>query len=146
MEPISHPKNSFLLGLDHIRFGEFDYGGVLYHANYFHLYELAREHFLISKGLPYSRLVAENKHMAIVESHQNFFSPIQYGVKYDLYLWATEIKRSTATLCYEIIDHNKNVLIHRASTKLVFIAKTGGPFKVQAFPQEIVQWLKETVK
>ena len=47
---IEIPKNAFRLSAIEPRLGEFDLGGVLYHARYFHIYEDARERLLKEIG------------------------------------------------------------------------------------------------
>ena len=76
------------------RLGEFDLGGVLYHANYFHLYEKAREAYLESLGLPYPSLVEKGFHLAVTNSEQEFSKPIYYGQELELKLEISERKQN----------------------------------------------------
>ena len=103
----------YLHHIEGIRFGEFDIGRVLYHANYFHLYEAAREAFLISEGYPYSRLMQDHSHFAVVESHQDFLKPIVYGEKLLLELRTADVKRSSFRFEYELRKESGEVC-HRA--------------------------------
>ena len=126
---------AYTLKIDNLRLGEFDLGGVLYHANYFHLYEMAREGLLREGKLPYSQLVENSQHLAIVESHQTFPSPILYGQPLEVLLTTSDLKRSSVVFSYEIKIGGKTV--HTAWTKNVFIENTGFGFKVQSFPEKL---------
>lgn len=124
-----------------IRFGEFDAGGVLYHANYFHVYEAARESFLESIGYPYPALAADRIHFPLVESHQNFLQPIRYGDNCQLDLRASQIKASSFRLDYDILvirnvgqNSQPPQLVHQAWTRLVYVKATEGIFRPQRLP------------
>jgi len=90
-------------------------GGVLYHANYFHLYEELREAFFYSVNYPYSRLVDEHRHLAIVETHQRFIRPIHYGQTVHATLMSSAIKKSSFILNYSFSLNKKT--IHTAQTR-----------------------------
>ncbi len=128
-----------------LRLGEFDLGGVLYHANYYHLYEQAREALLRSGGTPYHQLVAEGFHLAVVEAEQRFERPIAYGDSIRIHLSCTALGASTVTLRYEIAAGPKNEerKVHSGTTKLAFIANTDGRFKPSRMPEKLVTIFKK---
>ena len=125
-----------------MRLGEFDLGGVLYHANYFHLLEAAREAFLRENGTPYHSLVAERSHLAVVESHQEFRAPVRYGEQVEIALSFSEIRRVSAIARYELRVGDK--LVHTASTKLVFVKTdpNAGTLQPAALPERITAGMK----
>ena len=101
-----------------IRLGEFDLGGVLYHARYFHLLEDAREAFLRAHDLPYSYFIEHGQHLAIVEAHQSFDAPIRYGDEIEIDLWFSELRRSSLKVCYSLfIPARGESAIHNAWTR-----------------------------
>jgi acyl-CoA thioester hydrolase len=133
------PALAFRCAIDALRLGEFDLGGVLYHANYFHLYETARERLLAEHGLPYSLLVSRSCHLTVTESHQQFFAPVSYGIPLSLYLWFTRLRYASVVANYEIEPAQSpgGELLHRAWTKHVFVASTEEGFEVEPFPDEL---------
>ena len=138
-----HPENSFFYSLPPIRLGEFDMGGVLYHANYFHLYEQVREEFLRAGGHPYSEYVGQSCHLTVTESHQHFLSPVFYNVDIDVYLWLTELKRASVVVNYEIYRRDVSPeagLLHRAWTRHAFVKDTGAGFEVERIPDELMEY------
>lgn len=120
------------------RLGEFDLGGVLYHANYFHLYEETREALLRQIGLPYNKLVEDNFHLAVVESSQEFIKPISYGQEVKVILSIQDITRSSAIFYYEIIDTRTADLLHEAWTKQVFVQRLDNGFKPRRWPEKLL--------
>ena len=116
------------------RFGEFDLGGVLYHSNYFHIYEQIREDFLSKGPYPYPKLVKSNCHLAVVESRQKFIKPIYYGEAFKAELIFSEVKRVSVTAEYRL--YNENTL-HLGQTKLVYIDSSAGAFAVNPLPEDL---------
>lgn len=129
--------------LDSIPLEKFDIGGVLYHANYFHLYEQAREAFLEHVGVPYSQLVKEQKHFAVVESHMDFKQAINYGDVIELSLWADDIKKASITFHYQL--HRGEELVHQGWTKHAFISVKSGKLEVKSIPQKLLKEFEKLV-
>ena len=71
------PKQAFTHQIDAPRLGEFDLGGVLYHANYFSLFEATREAFLRAHGMPYTQLIAERAETVALAARSGVFL---YGI------------------------------------------------------------------
>lgn len=130
------PVNAFVLPAVEPRLGEFDIGGVLYHANYFHIYEEAREAMLRQIGVPYSALVNGGMHLVVVETHQEFRSPVRYGIPFTVTSWIELLRRSTVTIQYRFVDAAQKQ-IHSAWTKHVAVQQSGETFDAARFPDEL---------
>ncbi|AEB09281.1 acyl-CoA thioesterase [Desulfobacca acetoxidans] len=63
---------------------EVDMGQAVYHGNYFHLFELAREQLLRDLGFGYPELVARQIHLAVVEAHCRYRQPVRYDDQIDI--------------------------------------------------------------
>ncbi len=59
-------------------------GQAVYHGNYFHLFELAREQLLRDLGFGYPELVARQIHLAVVEAHCRYRQPVRYDDQIDI--------------------------------------------------------------
>jgi len=116
------------------RFGEFDLGGVLYHANYFHIYEVIREAFLAEGPVPYPTLVKNNCHLAVVETRQKFIKPIYYGDSFKAELLFSQVKNVSVTAEYRFYNEQT---IHVAQTKLVYINSASDTFSVNPLPVDL---------
>lgn len=124
-----------------IQLSEFDIGGVLYHANYFHLYEQARESLFVELGFPYHQFVAKGQHMAIVESEQHFLKPITYGQTIEIGMRCQELRSVSLAFAYVIYADNDEI-VHRACTRHAFVSKDElGVFKPSRIPKGLAQAL-----
>ncbi len=56
-----------------------DYGGGIYHGNYFALYNQARDLFLETIGVPYITLMNHGLNLSVAELHTRFHKPVFYG-------------------------------------------------------------------
>ncbi|MCB0360303.1 MAG: acyl-CoA thioesterase [Bdellovibrionales bacterium] len=137
------PQGAFHYAIPHIRLGEFDLGGVLYHARYFHLYEDAREAALASIGWPYPRIMEQQWHLAIVESHQSFVRPVFYGKPIELRLWTEAVRRSSVVFYYELFSTESDGFLHAAWTKNVLVSVGADSASVQPFPETLKKGLEQ---
>jgi acyl-CoA thioester hydrolase len=62
-----------------IPFFEIDMGGGLYHGNYFHLFEQAREHWLEALGHSYSWMIDQKRHLTVAEVNVRYRRPLLYS-------------------------------------------------------------------
>ncbi len=119
-----------------IRLGEFDLGGVMYHRNYFNIYESIREDFFRSINIPYVTLVKKGYHLPLIESHQNFIKPIFYGEEIKVNLNLKDLKRSSFRFDYTFFN-SKKTLIHKAYTLHASIKEENNKFKLSSLPKEL---------
>ena len=112
-------------------------GDVLYHANYFHLYEEVRESFLESVGVPYFEIVAKGAHLAIVETSQKFNSPILYGDTLEVFLWVERLRKTSFKFCYQI-KTSRTDCATLATTSHAFVEKNSkGLYQAKPLPKEL---------
>lgn len=139
-------KHSFEYLIPHVRLGEFDLGGVLYHANYFHLLEETREAWLASLGFPYPTLANAGLHFAIVESNQKFLKPIRYGQALKVMLQTSAVRKSTLSVEYQIylnLPKEEKQLVHTARTVLAHIQSANGTFRSKAIEPALLKRILE---
>ncbi len=136
------PEKEFIFShaLYPVRLGEFDAGGVLYHARYFHLLEETREAFLRSFNLPYSELMQEGIHLPLTHSEQKFISPVKYGMDITARLSVESLTKVRCTLFYEL-SHGSKVL-HLARTTLACVKLHESKLKPAPFPEKLLTILK----
>lgn len=133
----TRPENAYRLTV-RPQLAEFDLGGVLYHANYFHLYERAREGMLSDGGVSYPALVERHQHLAVTESGQEFLRPVSYGSELSIFAWCSAIKQASVIIWYEIEETSSvAVVLHRAFTKHVLVETEGPEFGIKQFSPEL---------
>ena len=128
-------KKTFEFDCGDLPLSEFDLGGVLYHANYFRVFERAREALFARRELPYHTLANQGAHLAVLESRQHFIKPIHYGDNFKVNLWVSELKAASLRINYELHLEKENKLAHRAWMRMVYVEKKDvGEFKMRKFP------------
>ncbi|MEJ5299399.1 MAG: thioesterase family protein [Thermodesulforhabdaceae bacterium] len=83
---------------------EIDIGGGVYHGNYFHFFEIARDDFFRHIGFPYRRLMDEyGMHLTVAQLTCAYFNPLNYD---DVVNVATGIEelRSRSIVVIQRID------------------------------------------
>lgn len=134
-EPCSN--EGFVFRAARLTLGEFDIGGVLYHARYFTLYEQAREAFLEGSGVPSPAMAARGQYLAVVESHQTFSAPIRYGEPVVVTLTCGELSRTSVRFDYSIRTGDRSDPVHRGFTRHVFVETRDGSLRPARFPDEL---------
>ena len=123
---------------------KFDLGGVLYHANYFHLFEQARERFLAEKAkLPYPTLVKQGQHLAIVETEVKYLKPVYYGDQLKITLSCSNLRNSSVVIHYKIYNLETSLLLNDSKTKLAFVSQKDGKFRPDKMPEQLIEALKQ---
>ncbi len=135
------PECAHLVEIGQLRLGKFDLGGVLYHANYFHVYETAREAFLKSIGIPYQSVMDREMHLPLVETHQSYIRPIRYTDELAVALWISELKQSSFKFNYEISVSGNPDPVHRAWTRVSAVKESDDSFRPVRLPEDMRQAL-----
>ena len=76
---------------------EVDLGQGVYHGNYFHLFELAREDLLRKIGFPYREFMNRQIHLTIVESRCKYRKSLHYDDKIDIHTGILKLGRRGLT-------------------------------------------------
>ena len=113
---------------------EVDMGQAVYHGNYFHLFELAREALLREIGFGYPELVARQLHLAVVEAHCHYRLPVRYADEIEIVTRVTQVRTRSVHFAQELYLQPDNRLATTAILKLVCINFSGKPV---ALPPEL---------
>jgi acyl-CoA thioester hydrolase len=76
-----------------IPFYEVDAGQGVYHGNYYHMFELAREDFLREIGFPYREFMNRQLHLTIVESRCKYRKSLRYDDEIEIHTGITSLGR-----------------------------------------------------
>ncbi|MEF2146016.1 MAG: thioesterase family protein [Desulfovibrionaceae bacterium] len=119
-----------------VSYGETDTMGVLYYAEYLHLFERARSLFIRERGMSYAEVEHRGFFLPIREASCRYRSP----ARYDEHIWVrcgiTDWKRASMTFVYEILDSEKKLLHATGATEHACVNKQGKPVRVP-------DWLRE---
>jgi YbgC/YbaW family acyl-CoA thioester hydrolase len=121
---------------------EVDLGHAVYHGNYFHLLELAREGFLRDLGYPYRRFMDEQLHLTVVEASCSYRRSLQYDDLIEVntgVLWWRRRSIAFAQIIYRDEGEHGPVLCTRATLNMVCVRFTG---QATTLPADFVARLK----
>jgi acyl-CoA thioester hydrolase len=122
---------------------ETDMGQAVYHGNYFHFFEMAREALLRELGFSYPELVARQIHLAIVESHCHYRQPVRYDDQIDIYSTIANIKSRSIKFHQQLYLSASGKLATEVWITTVSISFTG---KSLPLPPELRQKLEIFLK
>jgi len=122
---------------------EVDLGHAVYHGNYFHLLELAREGFLRDLGYPYRRFMDQQLHLTVVEASCSYRRSLHYDDLIEVHTGVPWWRRRSMAFAQAIFrDEGEQgpALCTRATLNMVCVRFTG---QATTLPAEFVTLLKE---
>jgi acyl-CoA thioester hydrolase len=117
-------------------------GQAVYHGNYFHFFELAREALLQDVGFGYPELVARQIHLAVVEAHCQYRQPVRYDDLIDIYTTITALKSRSIQFRQQLFLSATGKMATEARITTVSITFAGRPIPV---PPELRQGLETLI-
>lgn len=85
-----------------VPYAHIDKMGIVYYANYFVYFEMARAQFLRDAGMPYGELEAKGVMLPVVEAHCEYRKPAHYDDLLTIHSQCTEIRGTRLRVEYEI--------------------------------------------
>ncbi len=119
---------------------EIDLGNALYHGNYFHLFEIARDDFWRSIGFPYPRIMSLGMHLTIVELNCRYRKPLHYDEEVQITTHVEKMGSRSLTLRQEISRPEKNEICTEAIINMVCVTFEGKPTRL---PEELRSLLEK---
>lgn len=122
---------------------EVDVGQAVYHGNYYHLFELAREAFLRDLGYPYKRFMDQEMHLTIVEIACSYRRSLHYDELIEAHsgiLWWRRRSLAFSQLLFRDDGKPEKTLCTRATFNMVCVRFSGQP---TVLPAEFVKLLEE---
>ena len=118
-----------------VSYGETDAMGVLYYAEYLHIFERARSEFIRSRGMSYAEVERRGVILPVREANCRYRSP----ARYDDLIWVqtaiTEWGRASVVFSYEIRNEDKSGILTTGFTQHAVVSPSGKPVAVP-------EWLK----
>ncbi len=126
---------------------EVDLGQGVYHGNYFHLLETAREDFLRHLGYPYRRFMGQELHLTIVEASISYRNSLHYDEEIEVHTavpWRRSRSLGFSQLIFRISDSHPPALCTRAELTMVCVRFSGQPTPIpKDFSALLDEWMKE---
>ena len=111
-----------------VRYQETDNMGVVYYANYFVWFEVARTEYLRSLGISYRHLEEKGAYLMVAGASCQYKSPAKYDDVVRIQTWIPEIKNSSLRFEYKLFVLDR--LIATGESVHVFTNKSRKPIRV----------------
>lgn len=121
---------------------EVDLGHAVYHGNYFHIFELARENFLRDMGYPYRRFMDQELHLTVVEATCAYRQPLHYDDHIEVHsrvLWWRRRSLGFTQEIHRLEEQSGQSLCTRASLNMVCVRFNAKP---TAIPEDFTALLR----
>jgi len=121
---------------------EVDIGHAVYHGNYYHIFELAREAFLRAIGYPYRRFMDQELHLTVVETSCIYRRSLQYDDLIEVHTgisWWRSRSLAFSQVVYRDEGTEDLTLCTKATLNMVCVRFTGQP---TVLPAEFVDLLR----
>ncbi len=118
-----------------VSYGETDTMGVLYYAEYLHLFERARSELIRSRGVSYSEVEKRGYFLPVREASCRYRSPARYDDLLYVRVSISEWGRASVTFSYTLYDETKTKKLAEGMTQHACVNATGKPVSIP-------DWLK----
>ena len=115
-----------------VRYQETDAMGVVYYANYFTWFEVARTEYFRARNILYTKLEEKGMYLMVVNASCQYKSPAKYDDLVNIHTWIPEIKNSSLKFGYKLFVGTK--LIAEGESVHVFTNKMRKPIRI---PEEL---------
>ncbi len=115
-----------------VRYAETDAMGVVYYANYFVWFEVARGAFCRAYGIDYQAIEQSGTPLAVVEACCRYRAPARYGERVLVRVRLTELRRSLMRFEYAILNADTRQLLAEGWTRHAWITHEGKPTRCPA--------------
>ena len=122
-----------------VSYGETDTMGVLYYAEYMHIFERARSSLIRASGISYTEVEARGIYLPVREAYCRYRAPARYDDLTHVRVWISAWGRASVTFSYEFFAEDKQNLLATGMTQHACVDKTGRPVSVP-------DWLKGTLQ
>ncbi len=121
-----------------VSYGETDTMGVLYYAEYLHIFERARSTLIRSHGMSYTVVEQKGIYLPVREASCRYRAPARYDDLTHVRVWISAWGRASVTFSYELFAEDKATLLATGMTQHAVVDKTGRPVAVPG-------WLKDAL-
>ena len=120
-----------------VSYGETDAMGVVYYAEYLHIFERSRNSICRACAIPYDEIEKAGIILPVREAQCRYRSPARYDDLLWVHVWISEWKRASVRFSYEIRSEDRKTLIAEGMTEHVIYSREAGR------PVATPQWLKD---
>ena len=123
-----HPTATWLT--HRVSYGETDAMNVVYYAEYFHLFERARNEYIRELGMTYKRVEERGLYLPVREAQARYRYPLRYDDLIHIKAVISDWRRASLLIEYEIYNEDKTVISTTGSTLHACVNAQGKPVPV----------------
>lgn len=120
-----------------ISYGETDAMGVVYYANYLHLFERGRGELIRGLGFSYSTVEERGIFLPVREANCRYLAPARYDEIIHIHTGLAAQSRASLSFVYEITNADQSAVLTRGSTQHAVVNATGKPVRVPEWLQAL---------
>jgi acyl-CoA thioester hydrolase len=113
-----------------VRYAETDAQGMVYYANYFVWFEVARMSYLRTIGYDYASLERDGLGFVIAEATCRYHAPAHFDEELLVRTSVGEVRNRSFVFEYEVLNKESGQLLATGSTVQVFIDEEGRPREI----------------
>ncbi|MEW6230813.1 MAG: thioesterase family protein [Chloroflexota bacterium] len=115
-----------------VRYAETDAQGIVYYANYFIWFEVARVNYLKALGLNYAELERSGLGFVIAEASCRYHAPAHFDEAITVKTWVEDVKNRSFSLGYQVVNQDSGRILATGKTVQVFVDASGKPVPIPA--------------
>ncbi len=119
-------------------YGDTDQMGVVYYANYFRYFELARAEYFRSRGGSYREVEQGGAFLPVVEASCAYSSPARYDDVLRVRVEVIRLRRASVEFGYEIRREGEERILCTGRTRHACVGRDGKP---RALPAQVAELL-----
>lgn len=101
--------------------------GVMYYAEYFHLFERGRNEYIRERGISYAEVEKKGFLLPVREATCRYRMPCRYDDLVRLRTAIGEIRKASLRFVYELWNDDKSSLLAQGMTQHAFVDSRGKP-------------------
>lgn len=113
-----------------VSYGETDAMGVVYYANYLHLFERGRSELIRGLGFSYTVVEERGIFLPVREAACRYIAPARYDDIIHIRTGLSTRSRASLSFIYEIMNADRTLVLTRGSTQHAVINAQGKPVRV----------------
>lgn len=125
-----------------VRYAETDQMRVVYHANYFVWFEVARTDWLRSSGRTYRMLEHDGVVLPVIEAHCKYLKPARYDDDIELHTTGVRLSAVRVRFDYVVVRPSDTVALATGHTIHAAVDREGRPCRL---PGDVADLFRSTV-
>ncbi len=113
-----------------VSYGETDSAGVLYYAEYLHIFERARNQFLRERGLTYVEVEAWGFLLPVQEARCRYRRSVRYDDLMQINAGITELGKASFICSYKVWNEARDTLMAEGMTRHACVNRDGRPVAI----------------